>query len=466
VITQDEIQWKATEFEITPSNVQRDYVFGWLIFGIYTTSGLRNHLILKGGNALRKAYLETTRFSDDLDFTTEVSLDPATLRDELNRVCQFVQAATGVVFDLDRNQVDDGRIITGEKRVYKARLYFQDFEHHFEHITLRVNMDITENDKLYLPVQTRYLIHPYSDATECRAELRCIKLEEAMADKLKCLLQRRYSHDLYDLVRAVFASDELAVDKAEIIKVLLKKTIFEPSPVALKNLLLAVPFEVFRGYWDKRIVCPREGRIPFDMAITLFTNGLQELFAPFSYGQHAAMAFFPARLRNPILQAGSERTLLKIEYDDVLRLVEPYSLVFKRRRDGAGQEYLYVYDRTGGRGSGLGIKSLVNMKLARIENTAEKFEPRYEVELSKAGEHSRTSHFDKPFAGGRRVATRRVPRITSLPSLTYMVRCPYCDKKFRRTTFDTKLNPHKDKYGNACAGGMVSGMLETRRRSR
>jgi|SRR3989344_3787904 len=47
---------------------ERDYVFGWLIFGIFTASGLKDTIFLKGGNALRKGYFKNTRFSSDLDF--------------------------------------------------------------------------------------------------------------------------------------------------------------------------------------------------------------------------------------------------------------------------------------------------------------------------------------------------------------------------------------------------------------
>jgi len=67
VITPQEIEEKAREFEIHTSNVQRDYVFGWLLFGVFTTSSLKDSIFLKGGNALRKAYFAETRFSSDLD---------------------------------------------------------------------------------------------------------------------------------------------------------------------------------------------------------------------------------------------------------------------------------------------------------------------------------------------------------------------------------------------------------------
>lgn len=73
-------------------------------------------------------------------------------------------------------------------------------------------------------------------------------------------------------------------------------------------------------------------------------------------------AFYPSHLRNPILEAGSGLNLMRLTYDGVTRTVEPYSLSFRRRQDGKANEYLYVWDRTGGR-SGPGIKALFHHKI-------------------------------------------------------------------------------------------------------
>ena len=92
MITKDEIEAKAAEFEIHAANVERDYVFGWLLTGIYSASSLKDSLVLKGGNCFRKAYFAMTRFSGDLDFSCETAIDQAMLLGELNKVCDFVSA--------------------------------------------------------------------------------------------------------------------------------------------------------------------------------------------------------------------------------------------------------------------------------------------------------------------------------------------------------------------------------------
>jgi hypothetical protein len=54
-------------------------------------------------------------------------------------------------------------------------------------------MDISELEKIILPVQTRNLIHAYSDREACVAQVKCLKMEEMLASKLKCLIQPRHS---------------------------------------------------------------------------------------------------------------------------------------------------------------------------------------------------------------------------------------------------------------------------------
>ena len=57
MITDQEIEDRAKEFQLRTVDIEKDYVYGWLLHGIYARSAvLGSSLILKGGNALRKAY--------------------------------------------------------------------------------------------------------------------------------------------------------------------------------------------------------------------------------------------------------------------------------------------------------------------------------------------------------------------------------------------------------------------------
>lgn len=442
MIEPDEIINMSQELKVHESNVQRDYIFGWTLAGIYAASDLGNHLVLKGGNCLRKAYFEAARYSPDLDFATTGELSPAYLASELNQVCDFTQANTGVEFSKDRTRVEEKKGADSSNHVLEARIYFRDFFGEESEVILSVRMDVTEFEKIFLPVQTRHLIHPYSDHSLCIAPLRCLKLEEMLAGKLKCLLQRRHVADLFDFVNAVFVTPSLEINQAEVVATFLKMTIFASGPGIVKDLFVNLPFQILQSLWDKYVVCPSGAMIHFDNAVERFRATVESMFGSFP-AAHGEFAFFPSHMRNPIMDAGYNLTLLRIMYDGTEREVEPYSLKYKIRRDGVAREYLYVYDRTGGRSSGPSIKSLVHPNIGSITNTDIQFEPRFDVELSKAGQYFKEAFFHG--SPGPRISR-------TLTSARYVIECPLCTKHFYRNEYDTKLNPHKDQYGNRCLG--------------
>jgi hypothetical protein len=98
---------------------------------------------------------------------------------------------------------------------------------------------------------------------------------------------------------------------------------------------------------------------------------------------------------------------VRVSYDGVARDVEPYSLAFKRRKDGVAQEYFYGWDLTGGRTSGPGIKTFLQGRVQDIQGTEVPFDPRFEVELSKAGDRSTESLFGATFAAQAMAGVRR-----------------------------------------------------------
>jgi predicted nucleotidyltransferase component of viral defense system len=449
MIDRDEIRQKSDEFGIHTAHVQRDYVFGWLLFGIYSASRLGDTLVLKGGNCFRKAYFPNTRFSADLDFSTQGAVDEVFVRDELNGICRLVQERTGVSFDTDRTRIEVQNEIDNQRRVFDVRLYFNDFYGNADHIWLRVSIDITEFDRIYLPVQARNLIHPYSDAQECAGPVRCLKLEEMLANKLKCLLQRRHVPDVFDLVFSIFVNRDLEVNRSEILSTFFRKTIYQPSPGVARQLLLELPLAALKTAWTRYIVVPVQTVLNFDAALEQFQVIINELFAAYPSGGRAALAYFPSRIRSPLMEAASDRRLVQLTYDGVRRVVEPYALVFKRRQDGHGEEYLYVFDRTGGRTSGPGIKSMINRKVQDIAVLDDKFEPRYPIELGRAGEFAGRGYFAGS-PGRRQWAATRIRTLRH--GWRYTVQCPYCNREFRRMRRDASLKPHKDSYGNACYG--------------
>jgi predicted nucleotidyltransferase component of viral defense system len=209
MISDGEIDQKSAEFSISPVQVEKDYVYGWLLKAIYARPELASRLVLKGGQAIRKVYLPSTRFSKDLDFSALTHLDPQFVENELREVCAQVHAATGVTF-LDRILTKDKNLPIPDVGALEVRLYFKGF-YGEEDLNLRAQLDVTQFDKISLPIQSRPLLHPYSDAADCNATIRSHKLEEILASKLTALLHRRKPVDLFDLLYSIVISRDYPV---------------------------------------------------------------------------------------------------------------------------------------------------------------------------------------------------------------------------------------------------------------
>lgn len=282
-----------------------------------------------------------------------------------------------------------------------------------------------------------------------------MKLEEIIATKLKCLMQRQHAPDLFDYVYSVrLLGGEL--NKQEVVETLIQKTIFAKNPHVLKDTLNMTAFDYFRIYWAKGVVCAKEIVMDVEDAISSFLADLEDLFSIYPNDGYMQFVYFPADIRSKIMKAGREQTLLKIVYNNAERVVEPYSLKYLEKKSGEEKEYFYVFNQSGGN-SAPGVRSLLPTGFQSIENTEEKFMPQFPVELSKSGEAPENPYLFDPNRPAKVPRTNRIGRSVSRRNFSssgikYIYECPYCGRKFTRSSYDSHLNPHKDKNGYPCGG--------------
>ena len=97
MIDRREILEAASSFSLLPNIVEKDYVLGWILAGIYAHEELAETWIFKGGTCLKKCYFETYRFSEDLDFTlNEEHLDEEFLQTLFEEVVTWVTDQSGL----------------------------------------------------------------------------------------------------------------------------------------------------------------------------------------------------------------------------------------------------------------------------------------------------------------------------------------------------------------------------------
>lgn len=468
MIEPGEIDAAAESMGVHIAHVQRDYVFGWLLKCISEDPYLGPLLTLKGATCFRKIYLPESRYSDDLDFSCVSMIDERAFAEALNRCCLNIEGVTAVHFNVERTSVGLHRTIMGfnevVREVYRARLFFSDFYGNDEELSIAVQMDVSTLDVPLLATKRLPIVHPYSDRDLCAASVQCLALEELLAAKLKCLLQRRHALDLFDMAYAHLWRNELGVERGQVVSAFLRKTIFERSPGAAREILLAVPTDGLEEDWRDRLVCPTNSRFDLGAASERLAGFVSEIFSGIGSRGAGMEEFFPAALRFPILRAGSERRVIRLIYDGASRLVEPYALLFKKPENAQSREYFYGWNLEGGN-SPPGWRSFLGHKIQRLELTDVEFDPRVEIQLSKAAEAPQSASFRREHGlhSASRSATTRQPRGTARRSISkqprpsfqsqeFVLQCPYCQKKFKRTKRDSALRPHKAPGGYACGG--------------
>ena len=69
MISRADIDDRVRRWALREDVVEKDYVLGWVLWESGPSRGLHDTWVFKGGTCLKKCYIETYRFSEDLDFT-------------------------------------------------------------------------------------------------------------------------------------------------------------------------------------------------------------------------------------------------------------------------------------------------------------------------------------------------------------------------------------------------------------
>lgn len=90
MIKPGEIQTIAARLGLRDTQIEKDYIIGWILRGISQNQTLLNKLAFKGGTALRKVYYPDYRLSEDLDFTAINQISSEELKNNFNQLLEYV----------------------------------------------------------------------------------------------------------------------------------------------------------------------------------------------------------------------------------------------------------------------------------------------------------------------------------------------------------------------------------------
>lgn len=187
MIRSGEIQQIAHQQGVRDTQIEKDYVIGWILKGISHNPYLKEHLIFKGGTVLKKVWFADYRFSEDMDFTFQGDdWSKATIESEFGSVCTWIYDESRIKVSLQAEE--------GSADQYRGYLKYQGPLGGEKDIKL----DISTNELIYYAIEEKAVIDAYSDKESSR-EIKAYSLEESLAEKLRCILQRSIPRDIYDI---------------------------------------------------------------------------------------------------------------------------------------------------------------------------------------------------------------------------------------------------------------------------
>ena len=466
MIERREILDIAGTLGLSPQVVEKDYVLGWVLAGIYQHTALAENWIFKGGTCLKKCYFETYRFSEDLDFTlTDPSrIDQEFLVDAFREVGEWIYEGTGIEIPEELQEFEifenpRGTVSCQGKLSYRGPIAPRSGG------LPRIKLDLTLDELLVLPPAEPVIFHDYSDVPTERISVRCYAYEEAFAEKVRALGERARPRDLYDVIN-LFRNLEARPQSAVLHDVLKQKCAHRGIPVPT-HAELEIHRDDLEGSWQPMLGHQLQALPPvesFWSALPDFFTWLETGVAPTvpaTYQMAAGETVLRERtLRLPV--PGAAQSFLEIirfaaanhlcvdlRYQGSVRRIEPYSL--RRTRDG--NIVLHAIRASDG-----GHRSYRIDRIQGAQTTGQSFIPRYAVELTPQGPAIIPPTATRRSTRRSRPRRRRVSR-SSGPR--YIYECAYCDKRFTRKKRTSRLNPHKDKSGYPCSG-RAAFFVETR----
>ncbi|PIP12565.1 MAG: hypothetical protein COX49_04950 [bacterium (Candidatus Stahlbacteria) CG23_combo_of_CG06-09_8_20_14_all_40_9] len=471
MISHEDIKNLVSEWGLREDIIEKDYVIGWVLWGIGSDPTISHRWVFKGGTCLKKCYIETYRFSEDLDFTVllEGPIKPEELLPIFDRILSRVNEESGIDFSVAAPKFKQRE----SSLSVEGRIYYRGPRN--TPSPSSVKLDISAEERVVRPPVLREISHPYKDELPSPAQIRCYAFEEVFAEKIRAMGERSRPRDLYDIVN-LFRRRDLQIAPKLIQSVLIKKCKVKEIPVPTFASIESSPYrEELHGEWENMLGHQLQVLPPFQQ----FWEELPRLF------NWLEGTYIPEKLASIPVQKDEDTTwsppptswnwglgiplesvrfaavnqlYIELEYRKQGHyvnhyLIEPYSL----RRTKKNNLILHAIKADTQEHRAFRVDWIQSIKVS-----TKPFKPKYQIEFSPTDSiealptprKSELSFSSKRFLSGWRSSRAHF-------GPTYIFKCSYCGRRFKKSKDDSTLRPHKDKNGYDCPG-RTSYLVETR----
>ncbi|RPH47114.1 MAG: nucleotidyl transferase AbiEii/AbiGii toxin family protein [Desulfobacteraceae bacterium] len=196
MIKPQEISKIANNEGVRPQQIEKDYIISWVLWGIYNHGILKDVLIFKGGTCIKKIFIQDYRYSEDIDFTIEPSLEKLHSDDEIYTAFNEIFESIKEAVNIDLSIPEDSK----EVHESGSLKFFIDYIGPLGGKSDRIKTDIGKGEKLEFEVEKKAMLNDYSDLKEEEeVTIICYSLDEIVIEKMAALMGRTIPRDLYDL---------------------------------------------------------------------------------------------------------------------------------------------------------------------------------------------------------------------------------------------------------------------------
>ncbi|HXH32258.1 MAG TPA: nucleotidyl transferase AbiEii/AbiGii toxin family protein [Bacteriovoracaceae bacterium] len=454
MIEKNEILEMATALGLSPDTVEKDYILGWLLYGININKTLEPSWLFKGGTSLKKCFFETFRFSEDLDFTISNAkhLNEQLLLQIFGNISDNLQEETGIEFFKDQFKfkiIDkgNGQFSAQGKIQYNGPLRRkQGFA--------SIKLDLTSDEVIVLEAAKKKVHHPYSDEPAEGIFANCYAFEEVVAEKIRALGQRARPRDVYDVVH-FFRNRELIKNPQLVYNTLLKKCEFKQIEVpTFLSVSEHEKIEELEPQWANML----EHQLPHLPPLESFWEDISPFFewlygaldeknmvttikpgeTPLRFGRISFGHIEP--FLHKIQFSAASRVCVRMVYSGKERTIEPISF----RTSNTGNRLFYGFEREANHVKAFAISEIQSLEISNLP-----YHEKYPVEINGSGTISMP-----PI---RRPQSERSISITRSRTIRsggpkYKYRCTVCDKIFTKKSQNSVLGDHKNRSGSKCYG--------------
>lgn len=201
----NDIKRFSGEKKVPVGIIEKDYVLSCMLV-LLACSEIKDHIVFKGGTAIKKMYFPDARFSVDLDFNyVDIKIDK--LKKEISSLIKS-NVFGSVEFVRIKNEFESKK-----KDVYRCMIEYKGLLEHKINQSIRLDFNCRENS--IIGTQYKHIIDDYSDEI---TQIGTMAIDEMFAEKCRALITRKEqkSKDLFDvyfLINKGVVIDKTLIDK-------------------------------------------------------------------------------------------------------------------------------------------------------------------------------------------------------------------------------------------------------------